>query len=325
MFGGRPAGGMEDLLGAPLQPGNDIYSVPTAEPGKTVDLSGASGISAHRPPGGNAAHASSSGGYGAGPPPSYGGSSYGGGFGNGPAPLGPGSRSPSSIEGGGGAGLSLSGLSPANIVRQLGSRPITELVVEQSRNLASLPRVASRVYQSAARRYLRPWSEFARVSPGRILQGFRNASRRGEIQIYVQRNVLANAKAFCPNYLFIFLAMMFMFVCTSPMLLLMLGGVGGGWTHAMRSEGFRNRPWQLQLGGVSVPLGSNAKMAILSLPTLFILHFFMGPVLWSAALCSGGVNLAHAALRDRSDDRDEDQDQDDHGLGPSSVRIRELP
>ena len=58
----------------------------------------------------------------------------------------------------------------------------------------------------------------------------------------------------------------------------------------------------------------------MALPTLLFLHMFMGlvlrtplftvlmsdsffsstgPVLWSAALCSGGVSLAHAALRDR--------------------------
>jgi len=200
---------------------------------------------------------------------------------------------------------------------------VTELVAEQTRNLASLPRIATRAYQSAARRYLRPWNEFARIRPGRVLEGLRNSYRRGEVQIYVQRNVLANARAFCPNYLFIFMATLFMFVATSPMLLVMLAGVGGGWTHAMKNDDFRNRPWQLQIGGVSVPLGSNSKMAILSLPTLFLLHFFMGPVLWSAALCSGGVSLAHAALRDREDDRNEEED--DHGLGPSSVRIRELP
>ena len=29
--------------------------------------------------------------------------------------------------------------------------------------------------------------------------------------------------------------------------------------------------------------------------------FLKGPVLWSAALCSGGMSLAHAALRDRRD------------------------
>lgn len=314
-----------------MQPSNDVYAAPVAQPGKTVDLSGASGISAQRPPpapnsnsyggGGSSSYSSSS--YGGGGPSTsgYGGGGYGGG---GASSFGPSSsRGPTSLEGGGGgSGLSLSGLTPANIVRQLTSRPMTELVAEQSRNLASLPRMAARAYESAARRYMRPWSEFARIRPQRVLEGFRNASRRGEIQVYVQRNVLANARAFTPNYIFMFLATLFMFVCTSPMLMMMLAGVGGGWTHAMRNEDFRNRPWQLQIGGMSVPLGSNSKMAIMSLPTLFILHFFMGPVLWSAALCSGGVSLAHAAIRDRDGDRDEDQD--DHGLG-SSNNIRELP
>merc|ERR1711972_744898 len=116
-------------------------------------------------------------------------------------------------------------------------------------------------------------------------------------------------------------ATLFMFVCTSPMLLCMLGTVGGGWAHVTRSEGFRNRPWTLQIGAVQLPLGSNMKMMLMSLPTLFFLHFFMGPVLWSAALCSGGASLAHAALRDRDDDHDDD----DHGLGSANVGLREYP
>merc|ERR1711941_140147 len=98
--------------------------------------------------------------------------------------------------------------------------------------------------------------------------------------------------------------------------------MGGAWSHALRNEEFRTRPWQLQIGGVSVPLGSNLKMAIMSLPTLLFLHLFMGPVLWSAALASGGMSLAHAALRDRDDDHS--HDDDDHSAG-SGVRIRELP
>lgn len=191
--------------------------------------------------------------------------------------------------------------------------------------LANVPRYMTRAYTAAAQRYLQPWNKFARLSPSRIIEGFRQASRRGEIQVHIQRNVLANAKTFCPNYAFLFLAMLFMFVCTSPMLLAMLGAVGGGWTHAMRSESFRNRPWTLQIGGMQVPLGSNAKMAIMSLPTLLILHFFMGPVLWAAALYSGGVSLAHAALRDRDDDREGDGNSGGGGFGSSSVRIQELP
>lgn len=190
----------------------------------------------------------------------------------------------------------------------------------------NVPRYMARTYTAAAQRYLQPWNKFARLRPARIVEGLRQATRRGEIQIHLQRNVLANAKTFCPNYAFIFLAMLFMFVCTSPMLLAMLGAVGGGWTHAMRSDQFRNRPWTLQIGGLQVPLGSNAKMAILSLPTLLFLHFFMGPVLWSAALYSGGLSLAHAALRDREDDRDGDGNGGGGGgFGSTNVRIQELP
>merc|ERR1719401_2826072 len=290
-----------DLLGDSKGPDTDIYSVGCPEPGKIVDLSGASStFSAPQ------SHA----------PGSFGGGGSSTGF-------GASSRGPSSIEGGGGNGLSLSlsGISPANIMRQLASRPVSELVHEHGRQLLQVPRIAANAYQAAARRYLRPWSEFARIRPGRIVEGLRGASRRGEIQLHFQRNVLANARAFCPNYAFMFLCMLFMFVCTSPWLLVMLGGVGGAWSHALHNESFRTRPWQLQIGGASVPLGSNIKMAIMSLPTLLFLHFFMGPVLWSAALCSGGISVAHAALRDRDDDHHE---PDDHGL-ESSQRIRELP
>mmetsp|Transcript_17587 Transcript_17587/g.31753 ORF Transcript_17587/g.31753 Transcript_17587/m.31753 type:complete len:287 (+) Transcript_17587:111-971(+) len=281
-------------------------------PGRTVDLSGASSTFTARTVNGGAP-AASSGGYS-----NYGRNSttYRGG-GGGPQAFGPG---PQSFEGGQ-PGLSLSSLSPTNLVRQLGSRPVTDLVAEQGRNLMQLPRIAARAYTAAARRYLRPWSEFATVNPARVVDGFRQASRRGEIQVHLQRNVLCNARRFCPNYIFMFLATLFMFVCTSPMLLGMLACVGGGWAHALHNEEFRQRPWMLQIGGVQVPLGSNLKMAIMSLPTLLILHFFMGPVLWSAALCSGGVSLAHAAIRDRSDD----PDQDDHGLGPGGRMRGELP
>lgn len=281
--------------------GDSVYSPAFAAPGQTVDLSGGLGPSPTQAPTSNG-------------PSSFSSSSsnnHFGGFGGGGYSSGPGPRGPTSIEGGGGGSLSLSDLTPANIARQLATRPVTELVTEQGRQLLQVPRYMARAYTAAARRYLRPWSEFVRIRPGRIIEGLRQASRRGEIQVHLQRNVLANARAFCPNYVFMFLATLFMFVCTSPMLLVMLCGVGGGWNHVMRSEGFRNRPWTLQIGGVGVPLGSNMKMAILSVPTLLFLHFFMGPLLWSAALCSGGASLAHAALRDREDDPDEN----DHGLG----------
>mmetsp|Transcript_38086 Transcript_38086/g.89198 ORF Transcript_38086/g.89198 Transcript_38086/m.89198 type:complete len:321 (-) Transcript_38086:134-1096(-) len=315
--GSYPAAQSVDLLGT-SEPASS-YSTPTPETftpgaagGRTVDLSGAgSAFSTARPTA--AASAAASSGYSA------------NGRGNSFAPSGFSSangrgsyaNSPQSFEGGG-PSLSLSGLSPANLARQLASRPVTEIVAEQGRNLMQLPRIAARAYSAAAKRYLRPWNEFVSINPARVVDGFRQASRRGEIQIHLQRNVLSNARQFCPNYMFMFLATLFMFVCTSPMLLGMLACVGGGWAHALHNEEFRSRPWMLQIGGMQVPLGSNLKMAIMSLPTLLFLHFFMGPVLWSAALCSGGVSLAHAAIRDRSDDAD----PDDHGSGG---RIRELP
>lgn len=202
-------------------------------------------------------------------------------------------------------------------MRQLATRPVTELVRENGRHLVDLPRAMVRAYQATAQRYLRPWGEFARMRPGQTVDGFRRASQRGELQIHLQRNVLANAKAFCPNYACIFMAMLFLYVATSPMLLCMLGLTGGGWSHALRSDDFRSRPWTLQIGGIYVPLGANVKMAMMSLPTLLMLHFFMGPVLWAAALYSGGIGLAHAALRDR--DHDDDREQE------STVRIEELP
>mmetsp|Transcript_90811 Transcript_90811/g.234501 ORF Transcript_90811/g.234501 Transcript_90811/m.234501 type:complete len:328 (-) Transcript_90811:248-1231(-) len=325
---GYPKNTSEDLLGEPSSsmPSGDMYSPGYAEPGKTVDLSGASGFSA--PQSSASSFVPSSGGGGS---SSFSSSSGGGGSSSyNPNGFGSGSRGPTSIEGGNnGGGLSLQGLNPTNIMRQLASRPVSELVQEHGKTLVNVPRYMARAYSAAAKRYLRPWTEFGRIRPGRIIEGMRNASRRGEIQIHLQRNVLANARAFCPNYGFIFLAMLFMFVCTSPMLLCMLGAVGGGWAHASRSDAFRNRPWTLQIGGVQVPLGANAKMAMMSLPTLLFLHFFMGPVLWSAALYSGGVGLAHAALRDRDDDRDGDDGGDSGGIGGGfgapSLSFRETP
>mmetsp|Transcript_61871 Transcript_61871/g.109919 ORF Transcript_61871/g.109919 Transcript_61871/m.109919 type:complete len:326 (+) Transcript_61871:51-1028(+) len=320
---------MDDLLGPPSTgqrytqqqyvPGSEYYTPPPApDPGKTVDLSGASSSASmpapasFRPPSGGSSSQS------------FGNSSYSSSY-QSSSSGGLGNRGPTSIEGGGDdISISLSSLNPQNIIRQLGTRPVTELVQENGRALIEVPRYMARAYSAAARRYLRPWNEFCRLNPARIVEGLRGATRRGEIQIHLQRNVLANARHYCPNYAFMFLAMLFMFVCTSPMLLMMLAGVGGGWSHAMRSDSFRNRPWQLQIGGVSVPLGSNMKMAMMSLPTLLLLHFFMGPVLWSAALCSGGISLAHAAVKDR-DDSDKNDEGDDHGLGGPNGRIRELP
>ncbi|CAE8584779.1 unnamed protein product [Polarella glacialis] len=331
MAGGNP-NLMDDLLGPPSNshatpyvPGAEFYTPSAPEPGKTVDLSGNSSMSSTQP-----ASFAPSGFVPSGPPAA----SFGGGgsfsssrpsYNNGTGSSSSG-RGPSSIEGGGGGlGLSLAALNPTNIMRELTSRPVSELVNQHGRTLLEVPRYMARAYTAAARRYLRPWSEFARVNPARLVEGVRQASRRGEIQIYFQRNVVGNVRHFCPNYAFMFLAMLFAFVCTSPMLILMLGGVGGGWAHALRSEQFRTRPWQLQIGGASVPLGSNVKMGVLSIPTLLFLHFFMGPVLWSAALASGGVSLAHAAMKDRDDHSDKfDDPEGDSGLGSSS-RLRELP
>lgn len=312
MAGGYPHQSHDDLLGPPSTPGSEFFTVGSVEPGRTVDLSGGSSFSSpQQPP--SSFGPSSSGAFGSHSSSSHNAYSGGGsGFGSS-------SRGPTSIEGGG-PSLNLAALSPANIMRQLSSRPVSELVQENGKLLLQIPRYMTRAYSAAARKYLRPWGEFARFNPAKMVEGLRNASRRGEIQIHLQRNVLSNARHYCSNYAFIFMAMLFMFVCTSPMLLLMLAGVGGGWTHAMRSEQFKSRPWTLQIGGVQVPLGANIKMAILSLPTLLFLHFFMGPVLWSAALCSGGMSLAHAALKDRDDIRGS-EDDDDHGLGPSSARV----
>lgn len=310
MVGGYPTDMGTDLLGSPraTMPIDtvpiDLCSPGILEPGKIVDLSGTARVVA--------AASLSSDGSGFGISGSSAASSSS--FATGPSW----DRGPSSIEGGSGAGLSLAGLTPANIMRQLATRPMTELVRDHGQQLLRLPRIASSTYAAAARRYLRPWTDFLQLRPGRIVEGFRRAQRRGEIQVYVQRNVLANTRQFCPNYIFVFLATLVAFVCTSPMLLCMLSLVGGGWGHALRNEEFRNRPWQLQIGGVQIPLGQNMKMLLMALPTLLCLHFFMGPVLWSAALCSGGASLGHAALRDREDDPDDD----DHGLG--SDRIREV-
>merc|ERR1712194_333454 len=214
--------------------------------------------------------------------------------------------SPTSIEGGPATEISLSGLNPANIMRELATRPITELVAENGRHVMNLPGALVRAYTTVSQRYLRPWKEFGHVNPARSVENLRQASQRGEIQVHLQQNVLANVRTLCPNYAFIYLVTLCMFVCTSPSLLAMLGLVGGGWSHALRDGEFRNRPWTLQVGGIHVPLGANIKMMLMSLPTLLFLHFCMGPILWSATLYSGGISLAHASLRDREDDRDED-------------------
>jgi len=316
--GGGGAANSADLLGEAIPAWeNELYSVPKAEPGKILDLSGGSSSG-----GGASGTARQPSGFGGGSSGCGSNSSLTG-FGGGsaasshPGP-GAGAGSPASIEGG--PGLEISLATPLAILQQLAHRPITELVQESGRHLMEAPRTLMRVYSSSTR-YLRPWGEFARMRPGNTIDGFRRASQRGELQIHLQRNVLANIKSYCPNYACLFMAMLLMFVATSPMLLGVMAATGGGWSHAMRSDSFRNRPWTLQIGQVYVPLGSNIKMAIMVFPTLFMLHFFMGPVLWSAALYSGGVSLAHAALRDR----EHDDDRDDGPFSQSTVQIQELP
>lgn len=314
---GGGGAGFADLLGEATPWDPDLYATPVPTPGKMLDLSGgssSSSSSAAPPPASFAAPAASFGSSS---------SSSSGSRGFSAAPAGASAAafiSPTSIEGGPTTEISLAALNPASFMRELATRPVTELIAENSRRLSYLPGTLVRAYTAVSQRYLRPWKEFGHVNPARTVENLRQASQRGEIQVHLQQNVLANVRTFCPNYAFIYLVTLCMFVCTQPSLLAMLGLVGGGWSHALRDGEFRNRPWTLQVGGVYVPLGANIKMALMSLPTLIFLHFFMGPVLWSATLYSGGISLAHAALRDRDDDRDED--------GPfstSSVRIQELP
>jgi len=321
MHTGGPDDG--DLLGDPV---TDIYAAPVLEPGKIVDLSGSSSSLPARPSSSTAASSVASGSSASSAGIKIDGKwmansvnfSFGTGSGGGPD-----DRGPRSLEGGGGeTGFSLGGLTPTAVMQHLASRPLSELVTHHGRQVVQLPANLVQAYTAVARRYLRPWNEFARFNPARMFEALRDATRRGELQIHLQRNVLANVRSFCPNYAFIFMATMLFFVCTSPWLLCMLGAVGGGWSHALKSEDFRSRPWTLQVGGLQLPLGANMKMAILSLPTLFVLHFFMGPVLWSAALYSGGASLCHAALRDR----DDDQDNPDTGGGENSLpTLQELP
>merc|ERR1712194_259812 len=143
------------------------------------------------------------------------------------------------------------------------------------------------------------------MRPYRIASRLRMATHRGELQGLLRRNVLANCKTYCPNYLCGFLAMLVMYVCTSPMLLLVLAAVGGGWSHVLRDDDFRGRPWNLQIGSVHVPLGTNIKLLVLCLPTLVCLYVFLGPVIWSAAISSGGLAIVHASLQDSTDYHDD--------------------
>lgn len=349
MARGQGGGNPMDLLGLDgdsfLTPEPVSYA-PNSSTGRTVDLSGGSSLPPPRYPdekerngagvGSSSSNGFSNHGFGSNNSENNGYSNSNG-FGN--NSFGSNSRGPTSIEGGA-PELNLLALNPSALLRELTTKPISAVAVDQTRQLMQVPRMAYQAYNAVARRYMRPWNEFIRLNPVRIIEGLRGARRRGEVQIYLQRNVLANAQHFLPNYMFMFMAALFMFVCTSPMLLVMLAGVGGSWGHALRSDDFRNKPWTLAIGGVQLPLGANAKMAAMSVPTLFFLHFFMGPVLWSAALCTGGVSVAHAALKDRQDRNDNHRDGNDHWGGggggggggfssssssSSSVRIHEVP
>lgn len=302
MVGNQPHARAPDLLdwNAPESgPGGAFAGIDFApdaasSAGRSVDLSGAGGLGPPRA--GYAGYADA--------PPAPGRGA--GGYGGYPSSFGSDGGGPKGSDGSGGA-LGW-GFSPAQLQRDLASKPVTQIVQEQGRNIIQLPLTALRAYQAAAERFMRPWSEFARLRPGRVVEGLRSATRRGEIQIYLQRNVLANTQRYLPNYLFLYLAMLFWFVCTSPSLLLMLATVGGGWGHALKNEQFRSKPWTLAIGGIQVPLGSNSKMAMLSIPTLLFLHFFMGPVLWTAGLYAGGVSVVHAALKDGEDHKPDGND-----------------
>jgi len=316
-----------------------VSFAPSSAPGRTVDLSGGStplyqnnGSQNSGGSGSSSSHGFSNNGFGNN---NFGNNGYSNSNGMGNNSFGSDSRGPTSIEGGS-QEINLLALNPSALLRELTTKPLSAVAVDQTRQLMQVPRIAYRAYNSVARRYLRPWNEFIRLNPVRIVESLRGASRRGEVQIYLQRNILANAQNFLPNYMFMFMAALFMFVCTSPMLLVMLAGVGGGWGHALRSDEFRNKPWTLAIGGVQLPIGANGKMAAMSVPTLLFLHFFMGPVLWSAALCTGGLSVAHAALKDRPDRDDNHRDGNDNWGGgggggfssssssSSSVRIHEV-
>jgi len=322
-----------------------VSFAPSSSTSRTVDLSGGSAlpplnVGGDRDSGGHGSISNNGFGNNGFGSHSFGNNGYSNSNGVGSNSFGSDSRGPTSIEGNS-PGINILALNPSALLRELTTKPISAVVVDQSRQLMQVPRLAYHAYNAVARRYLRPWNEFLRMNPVRIVEGIRGASRRGEIQIYLQRNVLANAQNFLPNYMFMFMAALFAFVCTSPMLLVMLAGVGGGWGHALRSDDFRSKPWTLAIGGVQLPIGSNGKMAVMSVPTLLFLHFFMGPVLWSAALCTGGISVAHAALKDRHDDHRDGNDQGGGGGGwgggggpgsfsgssssSSSVRIHEVP
>jgi len=207
---------------------------------------------------------------------------------------------------------------PLKIIRLLTSKPLRDVATETAPLVTRIPFYMNDLYTNFARRWLRPWGEFARLHPVHIFVNWREASQRGEIQAHIQQNVLTNVRHFFPNYAFLFFVVLVFYVCTSPMNLCMLILTGSGWSHALRDDDFKTRPWVLQVGRIQVPLGSNLKMLILVMPTLLLFHMFLGPLLWSAALCSGGLSAVHAVVRDGGDCRERFRHE-------SSVSIEELP
>merc|ERR1712205_222936 len=94
---------------------------------------------------------------------------------------------------------------------------------------------------------------------------------------------------------------------SSPFLLLVISGLGAGWSCVVRSDSFQNQPWILQVGTLSLPLGKGIKSIMLTFPTLLFLQYIMGSILWSAALTSGSVSVMHAAVMDRDDGEDQEE------------------
>lgn len=192
----------------------------------------------------------------------------------------------------------------SGVLKQFSGRFVVRTVVRHLPQATQVPRIAIETYSSFAKRHLRPWKEFLRIRPSRIVGVLKASRREGGLQAQFRRNILANTRRFCPNYIFIFVLTLLTFVMSSPFLMIALTAVGAGWSRALRSDSFENQPWTLQVGTLTVPLGRNVKSAVLTIPTLLFLHLFMGTLLWSAALTSGGFSVVHAAVMDRDDGED---------------------
>lgn len=205
---------------------------------------------------------------------------------------------PTNIEGG---SLTISGA-----LKQFSGKVFLQMVVQHVPRAAQVPRIVINTYTLIARKHLRPWNEFLNVRPRRILNALKTSQRDGSLKVHLRRNVLANARRFYPNYVFVFMLTLLIFVMSSPFLALALSGVGAGWSCAMRSDSFQNQPWTLQIGTLTLPLGRGVKSVMLTVPTVLFLHLFMGTILWSAALTSGGISVVHAAVMDRDDGEDQE-------------------